>query len=98
MVDDALRVLLAQEEALSSAAVAQFVHRQQAAPPALLGDMKPVVSVKELMENMIDPIADNIFDAVRWDVTSKGIVDFRQRFPACQVQHESLWPSTTLPK
>lgn len=34
LVDDALRVLLAQEEALASAAVAEFVHRQQAAPPA----------------------------------------------------------------
>jgi hypothetical protein len=35
-----------------------------AALPVLWGDMKPVVSVKELMEHMIDPIADNIFDAV----------------------------------
>ena len=32
--------------------------------PELWGDMKPVVSVKELMRDMIDPIADNIFDAV----------------------------------
>jgi hypothetical protein len=30
----------------------------------LWGDMKPVVSVKELMRDMIDPIADYIFDAV----------------------------------
>jgi len=36
--------------------------------------MKSVVSVKELMEFMIDPIADNIFDAVWWDVTPKGTV------------------------
>jgi len=35
-----------------------------AAQPALWGDMKPVVSVKELMRDMIDPFADNIFDAV----------------------------------
>jgi hypothetical protein len=48
--------------------------------PALLGgDMTPVVSVKELMANMIDPIADNIFDAVWWDVTSKGVVEYRPR-------------------
>jgi hypothetical protein len=40
----------------------------------LLAEMKPVVSVKELMQYMIDPIADNIFDAVWWDVTSKGTV------------------------
>src|SRR5438105_908399 len=30
----------------------------------LWGDLKPVVSVKELMRDMIDPLADNIFDAV----------------------------------
>jgi hypothetical protein len=41
--------------------------------------MTPVVSVKELMANMIDPIADNIFDAVWWDVTSKGVVEYRPR-------------------
>jgi hypothetical protein len=44
--------------------------------PPLLGDMKPVVSVKELMAGMIDPIADNIFDSVWWDVTPKGIVAY----------------------
>lgn len=32
--------------------------------PQLWGDMKPVVSVKELMRDMLDPLADNIFDAV----------------------------------
>jgi hypothetical protein len=47
-------------------------------PPALpsvslWGDMKPVVSVKELMKYMIDPIADNIFDSVATVVTRKGI-------------------------
>jgi hypothetical protein len=30
----------------------------------LWGDLKPVVSVKELMRDLIDPLADNIFDAV----------------------------------
>lgn len=34
-----------------------------AAPP-LWGDMKSVVSVKELMHDLIDPLSDNIFDAV----------------------------------
>ena len=33
-------------------------------PTQLWGDMKAVVSVKELMRDMLDPIADNIFDAV----------------------------------
>ena len=53
----------------------------QAQPPAsrLIGDMQPVVSAKELMKYTIDPIADNIFDAVRWDVTAKGIVETRPR-------------------
>jgi hypothetical protein len=49
----------------------------KAAAPALLAEMKPVVSVKELMQYMIDPIADNIFDAVWWDTTSKGVVAHR---------------------
>jgi cytochrome c556 len=35
--------------------------------------MKAVVSVKELMRFTIDPLADNIFDAVSWDITRKGI-------------------------
>ena len=43
----------------------------------LLGDMKPVVSVKELMADMIDPLADNIFDAVWWYVTANGTVAHR---------------------
>ena len=33
--------------------------------PELWGDMKPVVSVKELMRDLIDPLADNVFDAVK---------------------------------
>lgn len=37
--------------------------------------MKPVVSVKELMRDMLDPLADNIFNAVGTVVTEKGIVD-----------------------
>jgi cytochrome c556 len=53
--------------------------RQSAAPILMGGGMTPVVSVKELMANMIDPVADNIFDAVWWDVTSKGIVEYRPR-------------------
>jgi hypothetical protein len=42
---------------------------------ALWGDVKPAVSVKELMKYMIDPIADNIFNAVGSTVTKRGIVD-----------------------
>ena len=41
----------------------------------LWGDMKPIVSVKELMHSMIDPIADDIFEAVGTDVSAKGVVE-----------------------
>src|SRR5580765_3963738 len=41
----------------------------------LWGDMKSVVSVKELMRDMIDPIADNIFDSVAIIVDKKGTVN-----------------------
>jgi hypothetical protein len=43
--------------------------------PQLWGDMKPVVSVKELMHDMIDPLSDNIFDAVYIIVNKKGRVE-----------------------
>lgn len=43
--------------------------------PALWGDMKPVVSVKELMRDMLDPASDNIFDAVKIEVTKAGSVE-----------------------
>jgi len=50
-----------------------------AAPPvaAPVGrtEMKAVVSVKELMRFTIDPISDNIFDAVTYEATKKGIVE-----------------------
>jgi hypothetical protein len=45
--------------------------------PPLLAEMAPVVSVKELMQFMIDPISDNIFDAVWWDTTAKGVVEHK---------------------
>jgi hypothetical protein len=46
-----------------------------AAPNTLIGaPIAPVVSVKELMKYMIDPVADNIFDAVWWDATKAGVV------------------------
>src|SRR5436305_13772711 len=50
------------------------------APPptatqALWGDMKPVVSVKELMRDMLDPASDYIFDAVKVVTTKNGTVE-----------------------
>ena len=51
-------------------------------PPALWGDLKPVVSVKELMRDMIDPVADNIFDAVGTITTYKGSVEIAPKTDA----------------
>ena len=44
----------------------------QAPAPQLWGDFKPIVSVKELMRDLIDPASDYIFDAVAEVTTSKG--------------------------
>ena len=41
----------------------------------LWGDMKPIVSVKELMRYLIDPASDNIFDAVKIVQTKTGTVE-----------------------
>ena len=43
--------------------------------PAPAADITPYVTIKDLMENMIDPIADNIFDAVGSDVSAKGVIE-----------------------
>jgi hypothetical protein len=43
--------------------------------PQLWGEMKPIVSVKELMRDMLDPIADNIFDAIAIFVDKSGTVE-----------------------
>ena len=43
--------------------------------PALWGELKPVVSVKELMRDMLDPASDNIFDAVKIVYTKDGMVE-----------------------
>ena len=37
-------------------------------------ELKPIVSIKELMENIIYPIADYVFDAVGTDLSAKGVV------------------------
>jgi hypothetical protein len=46
---------------------------------ALWGDLKPVVSVKELMKYMIDPVADNIFNAVGSTITKQGVVEIEPK-------------------
>ena len=50
--------------------------------PALWGDLKPVVSVKELMHDMIDPASDYVFDAVGTVVSDKGTVETAPRTDA----------------
>jgi hypothetical protein len=39
------------------------------------GDLTPVLSVKELMEHIVDPISDWIFDAAVIDIGDKGVVE-----------------------
>jgi len=43
-------------------------------PQELWGDLKPAVSVKELMRDLIDPASDRIFDSVSTVVGPKGRV------------------------
>jgi hypothetical protein len=42
------------------------------APQKLWGDLKPIVSVKELMRDMLDPASDFIFDAVKIEIGKNG--------------------------
>ena len=46
-----------------------------AAPAATDEDLIPILSVKELMEHIVDPVADWIFDAAVIDVSEKGVVE-----------------------
>lgn len=46
-----------------------------AATPAPEAEMMAVVSIRELMTYLIDPLSDNVFDAVGVDVTEKGTVE-----------------------
>src|SRR5215831_18488731 len=58
---------------------ASSTHPQQMpspiSPQALWGDLKPVVSVKELMRDMLDPASDYIFDAVKVTYTKTGTIE-----------------------
>ena len=65
---------------LASALFAPACSRSKAPPapprsPELWGELRPVVSVKDLMRDMIDPIADNIFDSVGTVINKKGVVE-----------------------
>ncbi len=61
---------------LTALAAAQCAKPEPAAEAATVAtDIKPLFSVKELMENIIDPQADFIFDAVAVDVGPQGAVE-----------------------
>jgi len=53
-------------------------------PPAqeFWGDLKPVVSVKELMRDMIDPASDFVFDSISTVTSKKGVVETEPRTDA----------------
>jgi hypothetical protein len=71
----------------SVALVVAACSQPKASPPApraqaLWGDMTPVVSVKELMRDFIDPASDYVFDAVSIVRTGKTIVETSPRTDA----------------
>jgi cytochrome c556 len=45
--------------------------------PATQSDLQAMVTIKELMESIIDPISDNVFDAVGVDVNEKETVEIK---------------------
>jgi hypothetical protein len=47
--------------------------------PGLWGELTPVVSVKELMADLIDPASDDVFNAVSTTIGAKGIVEVEPR-------------------
>jgi hypothetical protein len=48
-------------------------------PGGLWGDMKPIVSVKELMDGMIDPASDFVFDSIGTIITNEKITEIQPR-------------------
>jgi hypothetical protein len=68
----------------ATALFASACSRSKASPAPLRsselwGDLTPVVSVKELMRDMIDPLADNIFDSVGTVINKNGVVNTEPR-------------------
>src|ERR1043166_1872871 len=49
--------------------------KPEATAPAPAPVFTPVLTVKELMENIVDPQSDFVFDAVGSDISPKGVVD-----------------------
>jgi hypothetical protein len=59
----------------------------RAPAPELWGDLKPIVSVKELMRDMLDPASDFIFDSVGTEVTKQGTIE---RLPKTDADWEKI--------
>jgi len=51
--------------------------KPQATQPPAAPVFTPVLSVKELMENIVDPQADYVFDAVGSDISHNAVVDIK---------------------
>ena len=60
---------------LLSALLLQNCAGPPASTAAAEGDLTPTLSVKELMEHIVDPFADWIFDAAVIDISEKGVVE-----------------------
>jgi cytochrome c556 len=58
-----------------AAAAARCASKPAASEPSPEAPLTPVLTVKELMENIVDPQADYVFDAVGVDVGPKGTVE-----------------------
>lgn len=72
---------------LALVAIACSAPKPAPAPPAsqkLWGDLKPIVSVKELMRDMIDPASDFVFDSV-------GVVSSRNAIVETKPKTEADW-------
>ena len=76
MRTDMFRLGVASSVLLLAISTSQCGKPEPAAEAAsVASDLKPIFSVKELMENIIDPQADFIFDAVAVDIGEHGVVE-----------------------
>jgi hypothetical protein len=62
-------------------------HMGRASEQELWGDLKPVVSVKELMRDMIDPASDYVFDSVGTKVTREKQIE---KFPTTDADWDRI--------
>jgi len=60
---------------LTAAGVMSGCTKSSTAAASTASPLQPIVSVKELMQNIVDPQADYVFDAVAVDVGEKGTVE-----------------------